>query len=140
MTLALGALRECLQDLGLEALTIASGRGYHVWVRLEEPVENELLYGFMLRAAAHALLPLRTSGYDHHTIKFSFYPDVNVNDVVSLRLFGSEHAKNKVFSHVLTPKGLLDEAASWKYFEHFVSNETVSATKFRAAFDELLKQ
>jgi hypothetical protein len=41
---------------------------------------------------------------------------------------------------VLTPKGLLDEAASWKYFEHFVSNETVSATKFRAAFDELLKQ
>jgi hypothetical protein len=138
MKLALGALRKSLQDLGCEALIIASGRGYHACLRLDEPVENKLLYSFMLRAAARALLPLRSAGYDHHTIKFSFYPDIKVNDVVSLRLFGSEHAKNKVFSHVLTPEGLLDEAASWKYFEHFVRNKTMSKAKFRAALDELL--
>jgi len=139
MSLALGALRKCLQSLGCEDLTIASGRGYHVWLRLHEPVENKLLYSFMIRAAARALLALRIGGHDHHTIKFSFYPDIKVNDVVSLRLFGSEHAKNKVFSHVLTPEGLLDEAASWKYFEHFVRNKTMPAAKFRAALDELLK-
>lgn len=139
MNLALGALRKCLQDLACETLIIASGRGYHVWLRLDEPVENELLYSLMLRAAAHALLPLRTGGYDHHAIKFSFYPDIKVNDVVSLRLFGSEHARNKVFSRVLTPEGLLDEAASWKYFEHFVRNKTMSKAKFKAALDELLE-
>jgi hypothetical protein len=139
MGLALGALRKCLRDLGCEALTIASGRGYHVCLRLDEPAENKLLYNFMLHAAARALLPLRTGGYDHHTIKFSFYPDIKVNDVVSLRLFGSEHAKNKVFSHVLAPEGLLDETASWKYFEHFVRNKTISTAKFRAALDELLE-
>jgi hypothetical protein len=139
MSLALVALRKCLQDLGCEDLTIASGRGYHVWLRLDEPAENKLLYSFMIHTAARALLPLRTGGYDHHTIKFSFYPDIKVNDVVSLRLFGSEHAKNKVFSHVLTPEGLLDETASWKYFEHFVRNKTMTMAKFRAALDELLK-
>ena len=138
LKLALGALRKYLQDRGCEPLIIASGRGYHVWLRLDEPVENPQLYSFMIRAAAHALLPLQTGGYDHRTIKFSFYPDVKVNDVVSLRLFGSEHAKNKVFSHVLTPEGLLDEAASWKYFEHFVRNKTISAAKLRASLDELL--
>lgn len=139
MSLALGALRTCLQDLGCEPLTIASGRGYHVWLRLDEPVENALLYSFMVRAAARALLPLLTGGYDHHTVKFSFYPDIKVNDVVSLRLFGSEHAKNKVFSHVHTPQGLLDEAASWTYFEHFVRSAATSAVTFRAALNRLLE-
>ena len=56
MNLALGALRKSLQDLGCEALTIASGRGYHACLRLDEPVENKLLYSFMLRAAARARL------------------------------------------------------------------------------------
>jgi hypothetical protein len=135
MTLALNALREHLVGLGCEPLIIASGRGYHVWLRLGEPVENALLYNFMLRAAAHALLPLRTGGYDHRTIKFSFYPDINVNDVVSLRLFGSNHAKNKVFSRVFTPDALLDEADSWAYFEHFVRNSVTSATLVREVRD-----
>jgi hypothetical protein len=137
MSIALGALQTCLQSLGCEALTIASGRGYHVWLRLQEPVANALLYRFMIRAAAHALLPLLTGGYDHRTIKFSFYPDVTVNDVVSLRLFGSEHAKNKVFSFVYTPEGLLDETASWTYFEDFVRTKAISTATFRAGLDKL---
>lgn len=138
MSLALDALRKCLAGLGCEPLIIASGRGYHVWLRFDEPVENSLLYTFMVRAAARALLALGIGGYDHKIVKFSFYPDIQVNDVVSLRLFGSEHAKNKVFSHVFTPEGLLDEAASWKHFEHFVRNKTTSAATFRSALNELL--
>jgi hypothetical protein len=94
----------------------------------------------MVRTAARAVLALRIGGYDHQIIKFSFYPDIQVNDVVSLRLFGSEHAKNKVFSHVFTPEGLLDEADSWKYFEHFLRNKTTSAATFRSALHELLSK
>lgn len=138
MSLALEALRKCLVGLGCEPLIISSGRGYHVWLRLEEAVENKLLYSFMVRAAASALLAVKIGGYDHRTIKFSFYPDIQVNDVVSLRLFGSEHAKNKVFSHVFTPAGPLDEADSWKYFEHFLRNKTTSTATLSSALEELL--
>ena len=42
---------------------------------------------------------------DHHQIKFNFYPDPRNHHVVSLRLFGSRHVKNKVFSRILTPQG-----------------------------------
>jgi hypothetical protein len=133
MNLAVGALGRCLRDLGCEPLILASGRGFHVWCRLEAPAANDRLYGFMLHAAARALLAFHDSGYDHRQIKFNFYPDVKAHNVVSLRLFGSEHAKNKVFSHVLTPGGLLGEADSWKYFEDFLRNKTMSLSKFAAA-------
>jgi len=96
-------------------------------------VANDQLYGFMLRAAVRALLAFQGSGYDHKTIKFNFYPDVKVHDVVSLRLFGSDHAKNKVFSRVLTPGGLLGEAASWEFFEDFLRNRTIPRDTFTAA-------
>lgn len=137
VSLALDTLRTCLLDLGCEPLIVASGRGYHVWLRLDEPMENTLLYGFMIATAARALLPLFVRGDDHRAVKFSFYPDINVIDSVSLRLFGTEHAKNKTFSHVFTPNGLLDEDDSWKYFEHFVRNKTTSTQTIRAALDEL---
>ena len=45
---------------------------------------------------------------------------IRLPGAVSLRLFGSEHVKTRVFSHVLGPAGLLDEDASWTAFaEHF---------------------
>lgn len=135
MSAALGTLRECLLGVGCDPLIVASGRGYHVWVRLDEPVQNELLYNFMVQAAARAMLPLAVGGGDRRTVKFSFYPDINVNDVVSLRLFGSDHAKNEVFSRVFTPDGLLEEADSWKYFEHFMRNKTTPAATLRSAID-----
>ena len=137
MSLALDTLRTCLLGFGCEPLIVASGRGYHVWLRLDEPMENTLLYGFMIATAARALLPLAVRGDNHRAVKFSFYPDINVVDAVSLRLFGSEHAKNKVFSHVYTPDGLLDEDGSWKYFERFVREETTSAATIISALDEL---
>jgi hypothetical protein len=137
MSVALDALRECLLSLGCEPLIVASGRGYHVWVRLDGPVENTLLHNFMVQAAARALLPLLVGGSDHRAIRFRFYPDIEVNDALSLRLFGSEHANNKVFSQVVTPNAVLDEADSWEYFEHFVRNKTTSTATFRLALDEL---
>jgi hypothetical protein len=137
MSLARDTLRNCLLELECDPLIIASGRGYHVWLRFDTPIENELLYQFMIRAAACALVPFQTSGYDRQTIKFSFYPDIQINDVVSLRLFGSEHSKNKVFSQVFTPEGLLDEDKSWTYFEHFLRNRSTSLQTFRSALDRL---
>ena len=137
LSLTLDSLRKCLLDLGCEPLIVASGRGYHVWLRLDEPAENELLYNFMVGVAARAILPLALAGGDRRAIKFTFYPDVNVNDVVSLRLFGSDHAKNRVFSRVFAPDGLLDEADSWKYFEDFVRNKSTPIAKLRSALEEL---
>jgi hypothetical protein len=137
MDLALGALRNRLRELGCDPLILASGRGYHVWCRLDRPVENRRLYDFMLRAAVQTLLAFHGTGYDHRAIKFNFYPDVKVHDVVSLRLFGSDHAKNKVFSRVLTPDGLLGEAESWAYFEDFLRTKTISPARFAAAFSAL---
>jgi len=76
--------------------------------------------------------PFHGTAYDHQTIKFNFYPDVNIHNVVSLRLFGSDHAKNKVFSRVLTPDRLLGEAASWDYFGDFLRNKAIPPARFTA--------
>ena len=138
MAVARDTLRTCLLGLGCEPLMVASGRGYHVWMRLDEPMENKMLYDLMVATAARALLPLLAGGEDHRAVKFSFYPDFNVVDGVSLRLFGSQHAKNNVFSHIFTPDGLLDENESWKYFEDFMQNKTTSTATIRAALDALV--
>jgi hypothetical protein len=133
--LTVRALRDRLAALGCEPLVIASGRGYHLWGRLSEAVENERLYDFMLRAAVQAMVAMhKRGGYDYRRIKFNFYPDPRTRDTVSLRLFGSEHAKNRVFSRVLTPEGLLDEAASWGHFERHMADHTIAPETFEEAF------
>lgn len=138
MTLAVDALRSCLAAAGCEPLVVASGRGFHVWGRLDSPVPNARLHDFMLRAAARALLAVHEAGRDHRELKVNFYPDVRIANVVSLRLFGSIHAKTRVFSHVTARDGtLLDEAASWRAFEEFISRQTLSSTAFEAAHRSL---
>lgn len=138
MTLAVRALETELKRLGCEPLIVASGRGYHVWCRLETLIENHRLSAFMLNIAVRALMAFHQSGYDHQTVKFNFYPDPKIINTVSLRLFGSEHAKNKTFSHVLGSLGLLDEPASWKAFEAFLANQTIRTEDFQAAEGQLL--
>lgn len=137
MALAIELLAECLRALELEPLIVASGRGYHVWCRLAEPVANERLYDFMLRAAVRTLTTFQSRGLDHRKIKFNFYPDKRIHDLVSLRLFGSVHARNRVFSHILTPAGLLSEADSWSHFEAFMANRAISPARFEAALAAL---
>ncbi|SPF56273.1 hypothetical protein SBF1_90008 [Candidatus Desulfosporosinus infrequens] len=140
MDLAIRAIRNQLSELGCEPLIIASGRGYHVWCRLDSAVDNNLLYQFMLRVAAKTMSTIHKNGYDYHNIKFNFYPDTRNYKVVSLRLFGSEHAKNKTFSFILTPDGLLDEAASWEYFATYLRNKTIAESKFKAAYAAITKR
>lgn len=133
MGLALEFLRDSLEGLGCEPLVIASGRGYHVWCRLSGPVDNDRLYDFMLRSAAKAAARLHARGGDHNRIKFNLYPDRRIRDVVSLRLFGSVHAKNQVFSFIATRQGLLDEQASWERFERYMGEGTIPVERFAEA-------
>ncbi len=138
MQVAVRELEGHLRDLGCESLIVASGRGYHVWCRLEAAVANEQLHDFMLRSGAVTLAALVRRGLDRNQIKLDFYPDPRNQHVVSLRLFGSRHVKNKVFSRILAPHGLLDESASWRFFADFMNNRTVALARFQASHDSLL--
>ena len=129
---AVRILTEKLGALGCEPLVVASGRGYHLWGRLGGAVANERLYDFMLRAAVVTAAELHREGSDHHRVKFNFYPDPRTRDVVSLRLFGSVHARNGVFSRVLAPDGLRDEAGSWEFFSAYLGR-TIPLPAFESA-------
>ncbi|MEO6993359.1 MAG: hypothetical protein ABI273_07000, partial [Lacunisphaera sp.] len=137
MDYALRTLRDLLIALGCEPLVLASGRGYHVWVRLESAVDNDQLHEFLSRAAVQTMAQLHRRGFDYQKVKINVYPDKRIRGVVSLRLFGSEHAKNKVFSQVWTATGLLDETASWAYFENYLGTRTIPPETFDAACAEL---
>jgi len=84
--LAVRALVERLNELGCNPLVIASGRGYHVWCRLEAPIANDRLYALMLHTAAGSLLTLQQQGFDTNNMRFNLYPDVRIQNRVSLRL------------------------------------------------------
>jgi hypothetical protein len=139
MGLGVELLRGILSGLGCEPLVIASGRGYHLWCRVAGAIENEQLYNLMLRAMAKTMLGLHRAGMDHNKIKANFYPDPRSRDIVSLRLFGSEHMKNRLFSRVLTGNGLLDEAGSWRAFEDYLRTRTISVEAVRRAYEELMR-
>jgi hypothetical protein len=137
MECAVRALRDLLVRLNCEPLVIASGRGFHLWGRLGQPCSNSRLHEFLLHAAVKTLAQLHEQGLDHRKVKINLYPDKRLQGAVSLRLFGTDHARNKVFSQVLTAEGLLDEAASWKCFEEHLRRRTIGAEAFAAAEAEL---
>jgi hypothetical protein len=138
MEVAVGALSEHLARLGCEPLVVASGRGFHLWCRLDRPVDNDLLYDFMLRCAARALAAVHGKGGDFNRVKINLYPDRRIRDVVSLRLFGSDHAKNRVFSRVMGPEGLLGEEASWDRFERYLREKEIPGKAFREAYEAVM--
>ncbi len=140
MACAIGALRDRLTELGCEPLVIASGRGYHVWGRLEAMVGNDRLHDFMAHAAVNTMAALARAGHDHRVVKINLYPNRLIHDVVSLRLFGTDHARNKRFSHVLTPDGLLDEDQSWAEFEHHLTHRTIPLAQFDEAIVTAMDQ
>lgn len=130
MSAAVASLEEALREQGCDPLIVASGRGYHLWCRLEAPAANERLYDFMRAAALRALRSFYGTALDPRRVKFNFYPDPRTHDVVSLRLFGSIHAKNRVFSRVLVGGCLLDEPASWEAFEAFMAHSPMTMRRF----------
>lgn len=138
MKLAVSLLRELLTVLGCEPLVIASGRGYHVWCRLAVAIENKRLHNFMLRSMAKTLAWIHERGHENENIKANFYPDPRIRNTVSLRLFGSAHARNKTFSRILAKEGLLDEAASWEAFEHHLRHKTISGEQFQEAYGAIM--
>ena len=72
MEVAVRELGGHLRGLGCEPLIVASGRGYHVWGRLEAAVANERLHDFMLRSAAATLAALVRQGHDRPSDKIQF--------------------------------------------------------------------
>jgi len=137
MQLAAGLLREQLTAIGCEPLLVASGRGYHVWCRLASPVANKQLYDLMLYCMARVMAGLHERGLDYNKVKANFYPDPRTQNVVSLRLFGTEHARNKVFSRILSGDAILDEAASWAAFEEHVRTKTIADEAFQKALSTM---
>jgi hypothetical protein len=136
--LAKSSLVAGLEALDCKPLVIASGRGYHIWCRLQAAIPNQRLYQFMIHTGAAALLAVQEQGLDQHKVKLNLYPDVRIQDLVSLRLFGSEHAKNHVFSRILDGTTLLDERGSWAYFERHLALRTIALATFDKAYDAVV--
>lgn len=137
MTLAVTLLRDILTDLGCEPLIVQSGKGYHLWCRLEEPAGNDDLYNFMMRAMAKALYGLHRQGLDHNKINARFYPDPRTLNHISLRLIGSDHIKTRTFSQVVMPNGMLDEESSWQAIEDHLKTKGTSPEAFQRAHQTL---
>jgi hypothetical protein len=140
METAVRLTQETLERVGCPPLVIASGRGFHIWCRTDRAIDNDRLYEFMRRISVLAMAALHQGGSDHRKVKFNVYPDRRTRDTVSLRLFGSEHAKNRVFSRVLAPAGLLDEEQSWRSFEDHLRMKTITEAAFDRAFAEVMKE
>jgi len=140
MELAVRVLRELMEKLGCEPLIIASGRGYHVWGRLERAVDNGRLHDFMMRLLVRTMMALHENGHDYHKVKSSIYPDKRIRDTASLRLFGSNHVKTKRFSAVLGRDGLLDEPGSWEYFKAYLETKTFLTGEFEKAYAAAMAQ
>ena len=140
MQFSVNSLIEYFEELGIKPLVVASGRGYHVWCRVDDAIENQLLSDFMMRMVAKTMAALHENGLDYRKVKFNMDPNHKNNNVLSLRLFGSEHIKNKVFSHVYTNLGLLDEDKSWDFFADYLVNKTLPQENFMKAHDRLVAE
>jgi hypothetical protein len=137
MKLAVNAIIKNIEEFGIEPLVIASGRGYHVWCRLGATIDNKLISDFMIRTAAKSMWALHENGFDHNKVKCNMYPNCKNNDILSLRLFGTNHIKNKVFSYICTESGPLDEDNSWDFFADYITNKTIPKDQFMQASDKL---
>jgi hypothetical protein len=133
MVFAVNNLTADLAQLGICPLIIVSGRGYHIWCRLAQPVNNEKLHWFLLRLVAKTMAAMHNQGYDYQMVKFNMYPNNKIVQLVSIRLFGSKHVNNEEFSSVFTVDGLLSEAESWDFFADYVKNHQISPAVFAQA-------
>ncbi|MBP2638514.1 MAG: hypothetical protein H6Q72_4421 [Firmicutes bacterium] len=132
-------LQQHLGTYDMEALSVKSGRGYHVWCRFAKPIANQLLLGFMIRISAKALASLHYNKHDYHSVKINMSPNPRFAKIISLRAFGSKHIKTDSFSRIKTIDGvLLNEEASWQYFKDYTTNKTIPEQQFMLAYNDLV--
>ncbi|MBP2659148.1 MAG: hypothetical protein H6Q69_2180 [Firmicutes bacterium] len=133
-----GIITKYLRKVNIEPLVVLSGRGYHLWCRMTEPVDNEVLADFILRVIVRTLATMENSGFDKKKVNISKYPHDNEQQNCSLRLFGSKHVKNQVFSHIFHPtQGALSEADSWAYFKEHMDNQSITPEHLTDAMEKL---
>lgn len=134
-------ITEYLKILDIEPLVIVSGRGYHIILRFSHPIDNDKLSDFILLIEIWNKLIFKETNHDINKINVCSYPNKFDNTTHSLRLFGSKHIKNQVFSYVCSPKlGVLGEKESWEYFEYYMNHKTISLKHFEQVYnDEFLK-
>lgn len=137
---AVQVLQQQLEQYGMRALAVRSGRGYHVWCRFEKPLANQLLLDFMIRISARTLATLHYLHYNYHAVKINMSPHPKYVDFLSLRAFGSRHIRTAFFSQIRTPDGrLLSEADSWQYFRYYLIHQTIAEQQFMQTYHELIK-
>lgn len=134
---------DCLQKqlavFGMEGLCVKSGRGYHVWCRFDKAIANERLLEFMIRISARTLAMLHYQQYDYRSVKINMSPNPKFVELLSLRAFGSKHMRTGDFSQILAKQTLLDEGASWRFFEEYMQHKTIPEEVFTKAYAILLK-
>lgn len=131
-------IRLCLREAGIEPLVYVSGRGYHIWVRIAEPIDNEKIYLFMLGIYYKAMRILNFNEVSTNKVNVYLYPSRKYNKLTSLRLFGSKHIKKGAFTYVGTEDTLLNIAESWAYFEDYMKNKTITKEQFEKACNLLI--
>lgn len=127
---------DALARLGLFPLAVKSGHGYHLLCRLESPAENARLSALMDAVKKSVAQRLEAKGADAGELSCTCYPRARAGDI-SLRLFGSVHARTGEFSSVVrgiaAEDDLLSEEASWKCFEGFMRGCASDAACFERA-------
>lgn len=120
---AVKLISDYLMEFKLGTIVYNSGRGYHIIVKLTEPVDNRVIIKLMKYIWLRTFVTMHQNGLDKNKISISMYPNRQQEaQTNSLRWFGSKHIKTNQFSSVVLPEGILDEQSSWQYFESYMNS------------------
>jgi hypothetical protein len=120
---AVKLISDYLKEFKIWPIVYNSGRGYHIVVKLTEPVDNIVIIKLMKYIWLRTFVTMYRNGLDKNKISISMYPNRHKEEQTnSLRWFGSKHIKTNQFSSVVIPEGTLDEQDSWQYFESYMSS------------------
>jgi len=135
-----------LVTLGIKPLVVVSGRGYHIWVKLEQPIDNDRIGLFMFTVCKRITWFLEQNSLKSDSVDIGRYPHGEEKQRNSLRLFGSRHVDTLQFSNVVdygyykdANEGwyeILNEKKSWEYFERYLMKGQISVETFDDAFNE----
>jgi len=134
-------LMQNLIKLEMFPLIIKSGRGYHMWCKIDEKIENTRLISFMNKLKQISIFNIKRDGFNTENVNCTLYPRVDTNDI-SLRMFGSNHIDTGMFSSVVTEINkndkLLDMSESWDYFDWYINNRIITKTCFESAYKKIM--